>query len=589
MFQYLCNTWVDKNIVFSKKRRYYLEDMVHFDEVKQNKQLKLLRKKEEERLIETLSKKYNIPYVLITPHLIDIEALPFIKESVARDAHVAVFGKGPKKQIKVAVFSPHNEKTEAALQMLQQKGFIVATYMASKESLEAVWKRYKEISQATHTDAGILDVTSEDVSVLMRGVTSSPAVTEKINELLRVKSSRKLSRLFELILSGAFAVKSSDVHMEPQEDTVRIRYRIDGVLQDICSIDPTLYRRMSTRIKLLSGLKLNVIKDTQDGRFSVKFKNTDIEIRTSVLPGQYGESIVLRILDPESISVPLEDLGINAHLLKILNKELSKPTGMILTTGPTGAGKTTTLYAFLRKTLQPNIKIITIEDPIEYHIKNIVQTQVSKKTNYTFLSGLRAALRQDPDIIMIGEIRDSETAKIAVNASLTGHLVFSSLHTNNAAGTIARLIDLGVNPKVLTSALNVSMAQRLVRKLCVHCRVSVEPTEEEKVFFEKAIHQIHEKQPEKDIVLGEIWKASDVGCEHCNSSGYSGRIGIYEAILMTSDMEDLLIENPSEKELLQITKKQGILDMKEDGIIKVLKGITSLEELARVVDIEEDL
>ncbi len=563
--------------------------MVHFDETQQNKQIELLHKQEEEHLIQTLSQKYNIPYIHITPHLVDIEALPFLEEGVARDARVAVFGKGPKKQLKVAVFSPHNEKTEDLLQTLQQKGFIVTTYMASKESLNTVWKRYKEISHAERTNAGVLDVTNDDISILMEGVTNSPAVTKKINDLLHVKSARKLSRLFELILSGAFAVKSSDVHMEPQEDVVRIRYRIDGVLQDICFIEQTLYRRISTRIKLLSGLKLNVVKDTQDGRFSVKFKNTNIEVRTSVLPGQYGESIVLRILDPESISVPLEELGINAHLLKILNKEISKPTGMILTTGPTGAGKTTTLYAFLKKTLQPDIKIITIEDPIEYHVKNIVQTQVSKKTNYTFLSGLRAALRQDPDIIMIGEIRDSETAKIAVNASLTGHLVFSSLHTNSAAGTISRLIDLEVNPKVLTTALNVSMAQRLVRKLCVNCRVPVELTEEKKGFFEKMIEKIHKKQPEKDISLGTIWKASDTGCVHCNASGYSGRIGIYEAILMTSDMEDVLIKNPSEKELLQITEKQGILNMREDGIVKVLEGTTSLEELARVVDIEEDL
>ena len=563
--------------------------MVHFDETQQNQKIKLLHKQEEERLIQTLSQKYNIPYIHITSPIIDIEALSFLEEEIARDARVAVFGKGPKKQLKVAVFSPHNEKTGALLQTLQQKGFTVTTYMASKESLNAVWKRYKEISHAERTDAGVLDVTNEDVSILMQGVTSSTQVTKKINELLSMKSARKLSRLFELILSGAFAVKSSDIHMEPQEDTVRIRYRIDGVLQDICSIEPTLYRRMSTRVKLLSGLKLNVVKDTQDGRFSVKFKNTDIEVRTSVLPGQYGESIVLRILDPESISVPLEDLGINAHLLKILNKEISKPTGMILTTGPTGAGKTTTLYAFLRKTLQPNIKIITIEDPIEYHIKNIVQTQVSKKTNYTFLSGLRAALRQDPDIIMIGEIRDSETAKIAINASLTGHLVFSSLHTNNAAGTISRLIDLDVNPKVLTAALNVSMAQRLVRKLCEHCKVPAELTEEEKVFFEKMLEKIHKKQPEKDISLDTIWKSSEVGCKHCNASGYKGRIGIYEAILMTSEMEDILIENPSEKELLQITEKQGILNMREDGVVKVLEGTTSLEELARVVDIEKGL
>ena len=563
--------------------------MVHFDETQQNKRVDLLHKQEEERLIKMLSEKYNIPYIFITPPLIDIESLSFLEENTARDAYVAVFGKGPKKELKIAVFSPRNEKTEKILQTLQQRGFHLTIYMASKESLNNVWKHYKEISHAERTDVGVLDVTNEDISILMKGVASTPAVTKKIEELLQTKSARKLSRLFEIILSGAFAVKSSDVHMESQEDVVRIRYRIDGVLQDIYSIEQTLYRRMSTRIKLLSGLKLNVVKDTQDGRFSVRFKNADIEVRTSVLPGQYGESIVLRILDPESISVPLEALGINPHLLAILHKEISKPTGMILTTGPTGAGKTTTLYAFLKKTLQPNIKIITIEDPIEYHIQNIVQTQVSEKTNYTFLSGLRAALRQDPDIIMIGEIRDGETAKIAVNAALTGHLVFSSLHTNNAAGTISRLIDLGVNPKVLTSALNVSLAQRLVRKLCKHCKISAEPTEEEALFFKKMIERIQKKHPEETFSLNTIWKASDTGCEHCNASGYKERIGIYEAILMTSDMEDVLIQNPSEKELLKITEHQGILNMREDGVVKVLQGITSLEELTRVVDIEEGL
>ena len=563
--------------------------MVHFDETQQNKKVNLLHKQEEERLIKMLSEKYNIPYVFITPHLIDIEALSFLEENAARDACVAVFGKGPKKNLKIAVFSPHNEKTEKLLQNLQQKGFDLTIHMASKESLNNVWKHYKEISHAERTDVGVLDVTNDDISLLMEGVTSTPAVTQKIEELLQAKSARKLSRLFEIILSGAFAVKSSDIHMESQEEVVRIRYRIDGVLQDIYSIEQTLYRRMSTRIKLLSGLKLNVVKDTQDGRFSVRFKNTDIEVRTSVLPGQYGESIVLRILDPESISVPLEELGINSHLLSVLHKEISKPTGMILTTGPTGAGKTTTLYAFLKKTLQPNIKIITIEDPIEYHIKDIVQTQVNNKTNYTFLSGLRAALRQDPDIIMIGEIRDGETAKIAVNAALSGHLVFSSLHTNNAAGTISRLIDVGVNPKVLTSALNISLAQRLVRKLCKHCKISVELTDEQKSFFEKMIEKIQKKHPDEVFSLDNVWKANDVGCEHCNASGYNGRIGIYEAILMTSDMEDVLIENPSEKELLKVTEQQGILSMREDGVVKVLQGITSLEELARVVDIEEDL
>lgn len=563
--------------------------MVRFDETDSGQRIDALRKLEEERLIEMLSKRYNLPYLRITPELIEIEAVPLLPERLARGAFVAVYSKPSKKGLGVGVFSPNNPKTQEVLQKLTEQGYTPIVSMVSRASLETVWERYREISLAKQSDAGVLDVTNDDVSTLMEGVTTTEQIAGKIEDLKKLKKTHNLSNIFEMILSGAFAVHSSDIHMEPQEDGVRIRYRIDGVLQDVAYVDHELYRRISTRIKLLSGLKLNIQKDTQDGRFSIRFKNDDVEIRTSVLPGQHGESIVLRILDPKSISVPLEDLGINPHLLAILKKEIEKPTGMILTTGPTGAGKTTTLYAFLRKVLDPDIKIITIEDPIEYHIKDIVQTQTDPDTNYTFLSGLRAALRQDPDIIMVGEIRDGETAKIAINAALTGHLVLSSLHTNNAAGTIPRLIDLGVNPKVLAAALNVAMAQRLVRKLCSQCKIQEPITEYELGRIKTSIERINIKQPEQPVSLPtHLWKASESGCEKCNASGYSGRIGIYEAILMDSAIESILDTNPSEKDFVEAALPQGILSLKEDGIVKVLEGVTSLDELGRVVDIEAE-
>ena len=564
--------------------------MVQFDDKTQNLRIEALHKQEEERLIEMLSHKYNLPYTQITPQLIQIEAVSLLSEKVAREAFIAVYQKPSKKELSVAVFSPNNPKTLEVIKSLEAQGYTLTISMVSRESLKKVWVRYKEISLAKKSEAGVLDVTSDDISVLMEDVTNTKQISEKIENILKQKESHQLSQIFEFILSGAFVMKSSDIHMEPQEENVRIRYRIDGVLQDITNIDHVLYKRISTRVKLLSGLKLNIKKDTQDGRFSIRFKNTNIEIRTSVLPGQHGESIVLRILDPKSISVPLEELGINDHLLKILNKEVSKPTGMILTTGPTGAGKTTTLYAFLKKVLHPDIKIITIEDPIEYHINNIVQTQVSQGTNYTFLSGLRAALRQDPDIIMVGEIRDGETAKIAINASLTGHLVLSSLHTNSAAGTIPRLIDLGVNPKVLAAALSVSMAQRLIRKLCDHCKTESKPTEEEKALLQNTINHINKKQPDNQVTLPDtLWRVNESGCEKCNNSGYQGRVGIYEAILMDQALEDALNKNPSDKDIAEAAIPQGILNMKEDGIMKVIDGITSLEELGRVINIESNI
>ena len=291
--------------------------------------------------------------------------------------------------------------------------------------------------------------------------------------------------MLEIILAGALSADASDIHIEPQEKQVRLRFRLDGVLHDILLFDYKIYNLILSRIKLVSGLKLNIHNQAQDGRFSIKINEGATEVRTSVIPEAYGESIVLRILNPKSISISFDALGIDKDLMNILEKELKKPNGMILTTGPTGSGKTTTLYAFLRKIYTPETKIITLEDPVEYHLPNIVQTQVEESIGYSFSAGLRSVLRQDPDIIMVGEIRDLETAKTAINSALTGHLVLSTLHTNNAAGTIPRLVDLGVNPASIAPAVNISMAQRLVRKLCGKCKEKQPASESESATIKK--------------------------------------------------------------------------------------------------------
>jgi type II secretory ATPase GspE/PulE/Tfp pilus assembly ATPase PilB-like protein len=294
--------------------------------------------------------------------------------------------------------------------------------------------------------------------------------------------------------------------------------------------------------------------------------------------------MVLRILNPKSIAVPLEEIGIEPKLLERIYKEVDKPNGMIITTGPTGSGKTTTLYAFLRKVNSAGTKIITIEDPIEYHLAGIVQTQVDKKT-YTFANGLRSALRQDPDIIMVGEIRDEEVAEVAINAALTGHLVFSTLHTNNAAGSFPRLIDLGVDEKVLSSAVSTALAQRLVRKLCDKCKAQRDATPEEKALIDKHLTAV----TDQSLVPTErtkVWVAKEGGCPACNGRGYKGRLGIFEAVFMDAAVETILRSKPSEREVAEAAKPQGIPTMAQDGIIKMLKGITSLEELHRVVDLD---
>jgi len=363
-----------------------------------------------------------------------------------------------------------------------------------------------------------------------------------------------------------------------------LRYRLDGVLVDVLTFDQETYKLTLSRLKLLSGLKLNVEAQAQDGRFSIKIKGDEIELRTSILPGNYAETMVLRILNPKSIGVELEQLGLEEKLRARIEKEIQKPNGMILNTGPTGSGKTTTLYAFLRKVNKPETKIITIEDPIEYHLQGLVQTQVDKK-NYTFAAGLRSALRQDPDIIMVGEIRDGEVAETAINAALTGHLVFSTLHTNDAAGSFPRLIDLGVDEKVISSAVNVAMAQRLVRTLCKACKQERAATPEEQALIDKHLSRIHDKA----LVPAEtkkVWAAAPQGCAECHGRGYKGRVGVFEAVFMDQKVEEILRQKPSGREIATAAQEQGIPTMQQDGILKVLRGVTSMEELGRVVDLD---
>jgi len=352
---------------------------------------------------------------------------------------------------------------------------------------------------------------------------------------------------------------------------------------DILKFDHPTYAMVGSRIKLLSGLKLNIKNMAQDGRFSIVANQKEIEIRTSVLPGNYAETIVMRILDPSTIGLEMSALGFDTYLMDIFKNEIRKPNGMIMNTGPTGSGKTTTLYAFLRAVHKPEIKIVTIEDPIEYHLQGVVQTQVSK--TYSFAQGLRSTLRQDPDIIMVGEIRDSEVASTAVHAALTGHLVFSTLHTNNAAGTFPRMIDLGVSADILGSAVNVAMAQRLVRRLCEHCREPHPIMGREKEIMDRLLFNIPHPEglPENKEIM---WKPK--GCEKCGGIGYKGRIAIVEAILMDETIEKIVRETSSERKIWIAAEHQQIRRMAQDGAVKVLKGVTSLDELSRVVDIEDD-
>ncbi|MEA2715055.1 MAG: type pilus assembly protein PilB [Candidatus Parcubacteria bacterium] len=555
---------------------------ITFDEDKQKRKLGDLLHKEEEDLVQLLTTKYGVDYVNLTVVSVNADALRLIDETTARAAQVAAFALIDKK-IKIAARNPEDEKVRAVTDTLKIKGYNPELYIASTQSLEKAWKTYKDLSFAFESKAGSLEISGEEIAAFIDKVKSLPTIVSILENTLAAKKSYRVSRILETIVAGALAVNASDIHLEPEETYIRLRYRLDGVLQDVIKFDPETYGLVLSRIKLISGMKLNVKKDSQDGRFSIRLATGDIEVRVSILPGAYNESIVMRLLNPKAINVALESLGINEKLLAILVKEMNRPDGMILTTGPTGSGKTTTLYAFIKKIHTPDIKIITIEDPIEYHLPGIVQTQTNDK-GYNFTEGLRAAVRQDPDIIMVGEIRDHETADIAINSALTGHLVFSTLHTNDAAGTFPRLIDLGVNSKVITSAIRVAMAQRLTRRLCPDCKKEVVLEGATKAIIEAILNEIEDKSliPAE---RGKMWVA--VGCDKCNHTGYRGRVGVYEAILTDEKVENAVEMNPSEREIWAAAKGQGILTMKQDGIVKILQGMTSLEELQRVIAFDD--
>ncbi len=563
--------------------------MIHFDAEREEKQLlkyKQLREQEEEESMQMLSNKYGIPYVDLTITAIAPDALITIKEEDARAGKLAAFGRQNKKVL-VAVHAPERDETRAALKKMSEAGFDPILHLASTKSLEFAWERYTDLSYTSGSTKGLLDAGSEDISALVENVRTLEDVQKAIEDTLSLNRARQTSRIVEVMLGCGLATKSSDIHIEPEETDVRVRMRLDGVLQDVAHLKADTYRLVLSRIKLLSGLKLNVANEAQDGRFSIHFKEADIEIRTSILPGNYGESIVMRILNPASIQVDITSLGMNEGLFTVVQRAIGKPTGMILTTGPTGSGKTTTLYAFLRSVHTPDVKIITIEDPVEYHLKGIVQTQVDSEKNYTFASGLRASLRQDPDIIMVGEIRDKETAEIAVHAALTGHLVFSTLHTNSASGAFTRLIDIGINPRILGSALALALAQRLVRTLCQECKQEVVLEGEERTIIERVLETVFDKNSIANVQKEKVWHAKEGGCDACNHIGYKGRIGIHEGIIMDSAMEHVVETAPSERDIKKAALPQGILTLSQDAVIKVLQGKTTIEEVSRVVDLSE--
>ena len=438
----------------------------------------------------------------------------------------------------------------------------------------------------------------EEAKKLLGSVSISPKIIEEVKNDVKDIAGFKakiekylvenVTELLDVVLYGAITLDTSDIHIEPQEQEARLRVRLDGILQDVVFFDHDAYHHLISRLKLLSKLKLNITDKPQDGRFTIGVDELLIEVRTSSLPAEYGESIVMRILNPKSL-ISLEDLGLRDDLYKTFQKEIEKPNGMIIVTGPTGSGKTTTLYAFLKKIQNPEIKIITIEDPIEYHLTGVSQTQVAPEKGYTFADGLRSIVRQDPDVILVGEIRDLETAKIALQAALTGHLVLSTLHTNDAAGTIPRLVDLGTDVSSIASGLKMAVAQRLVRKVCKKCSSPIKPTEAQIAEIKKGLKNLPKEIKISDYNKIILAQPKAGGCDACNFTGYKGRQGLFEAFLVDSELERFILTNPPVSAVRELAIKKGMVTMYQSGLIDIALGITTFDEVARVVEEDEEV
>lgn len=546
--------------------------MSQFNDNATNARLGFLHHVEEERVTQTLASKYGYPYINLFDAKISTETVKLLPQAEARHGELVLFAT-ENKNISVAIHNPLNPDISFILEKLEKQGFSPMIYLVSLAGLMHAWEHYDDVEKAVAQPHGVFSIDPALITKFFAEIKSAAQVSAQMLDLQRENSVTRTSKILSVMFGGALALKASDIHVEPEATSTRIRFRLDGVLADVCNINSEAAAHITSRLKLLSGLKLNIHKEAQDGRFTFDIGSREVEVRSSIIPGAFGESMVMRLLDPSASSFSIESLGLTAKLHDIIMGELKRPNGAILTTGPTGSGKTSALYSFLRAIHTPELKIVTLEDPIEYKLPGIVQTQITDK--YSFAEGLRSILRQDPDAILIGEIRDREVAETAAHAALTGHLVFSTLHTNSAAGAFARLIDLGVDAATIGSVCNIIIGQRLVRILCNECKTERNITTEEQAMLQRIL--------KSSLAIHTIFDAK--GCDACGHTGYRGRTGVFEAILMDDELKNAVMRDTLESSIREAAEHQGIPTMQQDGILKVLAGITSLDEVSRVLDL----
>jgi type IV pilus assembly protein PilB len=544
------------------------------------------------QLTELFAAYANVPFTKLDPNKIPKEALQLIPERIARQYNAVVFETGGNKPTKIAI---EDYDDVLAVDFLKKElGDNVKFYLATHDDIQRSLDNYR--GDVAEELSDVIAIQSEDID----------KKEEKVSET-DIAEDSPISQSVNLLLEYAIRSNASDIHIEPREEFIQVRYRIDGVLQEVDRLPKNIAAALVSRIKILANLKIDERRVPQDGRFKITISNKTYAFRVSTLPIADGEKVVMRILNESNKALTLQELGYWGHSLAAIEDAIIQPHGIILVTGPTGSGKSTSLLSVLSMLNSPGVNISTIEDPVEYKIHGVNQTQTNDKAGMTFASGLRALLRQDPNIIMVGEVRDGETANLAVQAALTGHLVFSTLHTNNAATALPRLLEMGIEPFLIASTARAIIGQRLVRRLCTNCRVPYKPDEAEikEIASEfriddptvmKHMHELEKKAASQGIgsslgenVLGstettvnQLFKASEQGCDQCNRAGYKGRMGIYEVLNNSTSVQKLIVANATSNDIQEQAVKEGMDTMQVDGLIKAFRGETSIEETLRV-------
>ncbi len=539
--------------------------------------LSMINRDAEDKEAQQKAKELYMQYVDVARFPLNPDVLKVITLEDAQKAVVMPFFKTGK-TYRFAVADPANADTKAFLEEMMTKGFKVEQFISSRTSIAEGQKWYASNQYIKKEE--IKNVVSEKDIQFEKELENMAKLKTELEKLPAEEALNMLN--VSAIKAGA-----SDIHYEPDETKCVMRFRIDGMLRQVLEISRDLYVRLANQLKYKAGMKINVASEPQDGRYRFVINDRNIDVRVSSIPLEFGESFVCRVLDSGKKFKTLEELGFSGRALKAVSDCVNLAQGMVLVTGPTGSGKTTTLYVLLTMLNQPDVKVITLEDPIEYHLKGITQSQVNEKRGYTFAGGLRAVLRHDPDVVMIGEIRDNETADVAVQAALTGHVLLATVHTNSAIDTVTRLETIGVSPLMIAPAVSLITAQRLVRRLCEKCVAERPITENERKEYGKIIENITEAQPEEGAKIAEDFKKMTVlkaakGCENCNMIGYRGQLVMSEVLHFDDDLREAVLDKKTPRQLMTIARKKGFLTLAEDGLLKVLAGQTTFEEVTRV-------